>query len=134
MRKLAFSILPLALLVAPLALASPPPQPLPVPAGNPAGMNVNSAMLHKFAAAYEDVRPLRTKYMGKFEAAKSDKQKTAIKQEAMQDIKQAISKHMPLSQYKRVAKAVHDNPAVRKRLIKILQADEKKAAPPMHGG
>jgi len=129
MRKLRGLILPAALVAAPLAFAAPAPKPA-MPAQPPASQshaNVDSATLHKFASAYEDVMTLRAKYIGQLKSAKSNKQKNAIKKKATTAIKHRIAKHMPVSQYEKVGKAVNKNPALRKRLIAILKADQKKA-------
>lgn len=136
MRKFALLALP-ALVAAPLALAAPMPQPpanTQKPAAPASAPSVDSAALHKFAAAYEDVRVIRTKYMIRFKTAKDDKDKAAIRKEAIKDIKQHIAKHMPVSEYMKVAKAVNANPAMRKRLVKIMQADAKAAGPSQSGG
>jgi len=128
MRKLRSLILPAALLAAPIALAAPPPKPMPAkPPASHATAKVSSATLHKFAAAYEDVMTLRAKYMGQLKSAKNKKEKTAIKQKATSAIKKRISTHMPVSQYEKVGKAINKNPKLRKRLIAILKSDQKKA-------
>lgn len=139
MRKLTLSLLPLALVAAPLALAgqnSPPPPahlhpPSSVTKNKP---KVDPATLHKFAAAVEAARTERTKYMMKLRSTKDAKKKAAIKKAAMKDIKAHIEKHMSLSEYEKTAKAVRGNPKVRQRLMKILRSDSQKSAPPHHGG
>lgn len=137
MRKGILSVLPLALLAAPLAMAGPKaqtPSHMQTPAASKSAPTLDSATLHKFAAAYEDVEKERTKYMSKLASAKSDKEKAAIQKKAAQDMKMHISKHMPVSEYKKVGKAINNNPEARKKLIKILKANQKKSAPPVQGG
>lgn len=136
MRKFALFIIPAALMAAPLAFAVPPQPttPMPLPSTS-AKASVDSAMLHKFASAYEDVRQVRGAYVVKFKAANSATKKTAIKTEATQAIKQRIKKYMPLSEYIKVAKAIRTNPDLRSRLIAILKADQKMVPPgAKHGG
>lgn len=137
MRKFALSIIPAALLAAPLAFAAPAPQPAaPMPSpSTSAKTSVDSATLHKFASAYEDVRQVRVGYAAKFRAANTATQKTAVKAEAIKTMKQHITKHMPLAEYIKVGKAIRTSPDLRARLIAILKADSKKAAPgTTHGG
>lgn len=136
MRKFRFLLLPLALLAAPLALAAAPkaahpPMHMQPPAAASAP-KIKSATLHKFASAFEQVRHVREKYMIKFKNAKTAKQKSDLKKQAVKEMKSDIKKHMPVQQYVKVAKAVNANPADRKRLIKILQADSKKPSTPQH--
>lgn len=137
MRKAALSLLPLALLAAPLAMAVPQgqtPGNSQAPAASKAKPTLDSATLHKFAAAYEDVQQERTKYMAKLANTKDKKKQTAIQKQAEQDIKAHIRKHMPVSEYESVGKEINTNTEARKKLIKILQADQKKSAPPAQGG
>lgn len=132
MRKFALSIVPAALVAAPLALAAPPAAKPATPMQPPAAATatqVDSATLHKFANAYEDIRQVRMKYMAKLQAAKSDKDKAAVKQQATEEMKQDIGKHMPVAEYIKVRKAIQANPALRKKLISILRADSRKNAP-----
>lgn len=134
MRKLALAIIPAALVAAPLALAAPPippaKSPPPMEAPTPSTQaTVDSATLHKFASAYEDIRQVRMEYMLKMKTAKTDKDKTAIKQEATTTMKQHIQKHMPVAEYIKVSKAVQANPALRKRLVAIIKSDMHTAAP-----
>lgn len=138
MRKLALSIFPAALIAAPLALAAPPAQssmPMKPPAAATQA-HVDSATLHKFASAYEDIRQVRAQYMLKLKTAKTKKDKAQVRQQATQTMKQHISKHMPVAEYIKVSKAVQANPHLRERLIAILKADMKKPAPggATHGG
>lgn len=137
MRRLVMLIAPAALVAAPLAFAAPPPKPamhMPPPSTS-AKSSVDSATLHKFASAYEDVRQVRIGYASKFKAASTSTQKKAVKAKAIKTMKQHIAKHMPVAEYIKVGKAVRANPSLRKRLITILKADQKKAAPgAMHGG
>ena len=132
MRKFRFILLPLALLAAPLALAAAPQAAQPPmhmhtqPPAAASAPKIKSATLHKFASAFEQVRHVREKYMVKFKSAKTAKQKSALKNQAMKEMKNDIKKHMPVAQYIKVAKAINANPNERKRLIKILRADSKK--------
>lgn len=135
MRKFRLILLPLALLAAPFALAGTPTAHPPVHMQPPAAASapsIDSATLHKFAKAFEEVRHVRGKYMIKFKNAKTAKQKSALKKQAIKEMKQDISKHMPVKQYVKVAKAVNANPNDRKRLIKILKADSKKPSTLRH--
>jgi|GEM_PF-2217518 len=142
MRKLALTIIPAAMFAAPLALAAPPvpptaksPPPMQAPTASTRAA-VDSATLHKFASAYEDIRQVRMEYMLKMKTAKTDKDKTAIKQEATSTMKQHIQKHMPVAEYVKVSKEVQANPDLRKRLVAIIKSDMHKAAPgsATHGG
>ncbi len=136
MRRLVMLIAPAALVAAPLAFAAPPTQSAMPMQSLPAStkVSVDSATLHKFASAYEDVRQVRFGYATKFKAANTATQKTAIKDEAIKTMKQHITKYMPLAEYIKVSKAVSANPKLRERLITILKADQKKSAPgAMHG-
>jgi len=138
MRKFRSILLPVALLAAPVALAAAPKPahpPMHMPMQPPAAASapkIKSATMHKFASAFEQVRQVRGKYMIKIQSAKTAKQKTALKKQAVKEMKHDISTHMPLPQYVKVAKAIKTNPAERKRLIKILQADSKKPSTPQH--
>lgn len=137
MRRLVMLIVPAALVAAPLAFAAPPAQSAMPMQSPPASskVSVDSATLHKFASAYEDVRQVRIGYVAKFKAANTATQKTAVKAKAIKTMKQHIAKHMPLAEYIKVSKAVSANPTLRTRLIAILKADQKKPAPgAMHGG
>ncbi len=130
MRKYALSFLSLAL-AAPLAMAAPKPQPpakMQMPAPAASAPSVDTATLHKFANAYEDVMQVRTKYIVKLKAAKTKDKKTAIKKQASQEMKQDISKHMSVKKYMQVAKAVNANPKLRQELIKIIRSDSKKGS------
>lgn len=138
MRKSIFSLVPLAALAAPLAFAAPQ-QPAQQPKQPPAmqqmqqqssHMEVSDAQLHKFAAAYEDQMKLRSKYTKKMQNAKSKDEKSNIRKNAEKDMKKAIEKHMSVDQYKKIGKAINSDPKLRQRLVKILQADQKKSAPP----
>lgn len=132
MRKFALSIVPAALVVAPLALAAPPAATSRAPMQPPVAgtaMQVDTATLHKFASAYEDLRQVRMKYMPKLQAAKTTKEKAAIKQQATSEMEQDIGKHMPVAEYVKVRKAVQANPALRKKLISIIRSDTRKRAP-----
>ncbi len=140
MHKLLFGLASAALLTAPLAMAAPqssqpqsPAQQQP-PAQLKKAPMPSSTELHKFAAAYVDVQGLRTHYMSKLATAKSTNQRTAIEKQATQDMKTRIKKHMPVSEYQKVGKEISANPEARKQLIKIIQADQKKATPPSPGG
>ena len=137
MRKLVYSIIPAALLAAPLALAAQPSQPKPpAPAvAKSAKTTVDQATLHKFAKAYEGLRQLRGKYMAKYEAASTATQRTAVKQQANDAMRKRITHYMPVAEYIRVSRVVSANTKVRERLISILKADMPKPArkAPPHG-
>ncbi len=126
MRKIAMIFLPAALLTAPLVLAAPPPKMPPIhpPAQRPAP-HVDTATLHKFASAYQDIMGLRMRYLPKIRAAKTGAKKNAIKQQAMKVMKQHISKYMPVSEYIKVGKEVNASAKLRKRLTAILRANQK---------
>lgn len=141
MRKLALAIIPAVLTVAPLAFATPQSKaPQPVPTQAPAASsqqptsNVDSATLHKFANAYEAAQGLRPKYVAKLQNAKTDDEKSAIQKEAATEMKQAIGKHMPVDQYEQTSKQVGADPALRKKLVAIINEDQKKASSGMPQG
>ena len=137
MRKFALSIIPAALIAVPLAFAAAPPAPtvhMPPPSTSAKKASVDSATLHKFASAYEDIRQLRAEYGIKFKAANTATKKTAVKMEATKTMKQHIEKHMPLAEYIKVGKEIRTNPDLRNRLNAIIKSDNKKPAPgAMHG-
>lgn len=127
MRKFALAFLP-AVAAAPLAFAAPPRPPAPMHAPSVGtAAHVNTATMHKFASAYEDVMQIRTKYIGKIHAAKGADQKTALKQRATRVMKQRISHYMPVTEYVKVGKEINASPALRQHLMMILRADRRAA-------
>lgn len=137
MRKVTLSILPVALLAAPLAFAAPQSQPQqPTPTQAPAASSqsasdVDSATLHKFADAYEAAQKLRPKYVAKLQNAKTDDEKANIQKEAATEMKKAIGKHMPVDQYQETSKTIGADPALQQRLVAIVKQDQKKDSPQM---
>lgn len=140
MRKLTLFVLPVALIVAPLAFAAAqtqPQAPAPVPApaaSSQSTTDVDSATLHKFADAYEAAQKLRPKYVAKLQNAKTDDEKTAIQKEAATEMKKAIGKHMPVDQYQKTSKEIGTDPALRNRLVAIVRNDQKKPSSQMPQG
>ena len=133
MRKLIATVLPAALFAAPLALAAPQPMPAQAPASSTTAVHVDSATLHTFAKAYEDAQQVKMKYMGRVATAKTKDQKDAIEQQAVKEMKQHVSRYMPVSRYIAVGDTINSNPDLRKQLIAILQADQKKSTPASPG-
>lgn len=128
MHRFALAILPAALFAAPPLLAAPPQHTMTMkPPAPSTAIKVSPAALHKFANAYEDVRQVRVEYITKIKTAKGSDQKKAIKKQAVKEMKQHISRYMPVSRYIQIGKEINTNPALRKRLMAILQADQKKA-------
>lgn len=131
MRKFAPAFVPAALVVASFAFAAPPPQ-TPARMHAPAAgthAQVDTATMHKFANAYEDVMQVRTKYLGKITSAQGPKKKAAIKQQATREMKQRISRYMPVTEYIKVGKEINASTALRKRLMVILRQDRRSAMP-----
>ena len=130
MFKLNRTIVTAALLFAPLALAVTPAQS---PAGK-GGSHVDSATLHKFAKAFEQVQVVDAKYKKKLKTARGPTRYKALKRKEGTEMRKRISRFMPVIDYMRLGKEINKSRALRRRLIVIVREDRKKAAKARHHG
>lgn len=124
MFKLNRTIVTAALLFAPLALAVTPAQS---PAGK-GGSRVDSATLHKFAKAFEQVQIVDATYREKLKTARGPTRFKALKRQEGMQMRKRISRYMPVIDYMRLGKKINKSRALRRRLTVIVNEDRKKAA------
>lgn len=100
------------------------PKPLPPPQTPP----IDDATLMKFVQATEALRAVRKDYAPKIHAAASETARNVVRQKERIQMRGAVSKYMPVSQYLQVERQVRTDPKLRARAKAMLHGNGQTAS------
>jgi len=105
---------------APAAQESPKQEP------SPGQTNITDKELSTFAKAYVEYHKIRQEYETQLTKVQDPKEKEKIQQEGNSKVKKALEKQGLTSEsYNRIFAAVNGNEQVRKKVLKMIEAERK---------
>jgi len=90
---------------------------------------VSDAELRSFAKAYVEYHKIRQQYEPQLQATKDPQQNKKIQDDANAKVKDVLAKQqLPAQQYNRVITLVNNDETLRKKAMKLIEEERKKAS------